>query len=162
MPVFDLKYRGKYEDDQGAEREISPREILSSEGPRMPISIEVTELLREMLIEQKAEIPKVISGIALIDTGATSTAIDNDCAKALNLPIIATQTISTPSDARHEAMVYSQGLIRLTGTPIKFSASRLVGVSLKNQGIQILFGRDFLRHGLLIYHGLKGSISFAM
>lgn len=162
MPVFDLNYRGKYKDDQGVEREMPPREILSREGPQVPISIEVTELLREMLNEQKVEIPKAISGIALIDTGATSTAIDNDCAKALNLPIIATQTISTPSHARHEAMVYSQGLIRLTGTPIEFSASRLVGVSLKNQGIKILFGRDFLRHGLLIYHGLNGSISFAM
>ncbi len=162
MPVFDLKYSGKYEDEQGIEKEIPSETVLFQEGPKVRVSIEITGFLRDMLNEQGAKIPGAIPGVALIDTGATATSIDNDCARNLHLPIIGTQVIATPSHEQYETPVYSHGLISLVGTSIAFNGLRLIGVPLKNQGIQVLFGRDFLRHGILIYHGASGSISFAL
>jgi hypothetical protein len=45
---------------------------------------------------------------------------------------------------------------------VGISSARTMGANLSPQGLLMLIGRDVLMHGLLIYNGATGQISFAI
>jgi predicted aspartyl protease len=102
-----------------------------------------------------------LSGTALIDTGATTTCIDEAIAQQLNLPAIDVISIASASHAASKQNVYP-ALIEVVGMAIKFNALRAIGVPLTNQGIHVLIGRDLLQHCTLFYNGLIGSFTLSI
>ena len=163
MPTFSYHFEGKVKDQKtGIEQEIPGGRALSILGPKIEVDISITDYLGKLLQNQNIKLPKVVSGFALIDTGATHTAIDEGLAQALKLPVIGQENISTPSHQSFEAKVYSHGRISIKNSLVNFDAQRLLGLTLKPQGLQIIFGRDLLSLGMLVYNGKEGYFSFSM
>lgn len=129
----------------------------------MPIVVTPSKELAQALEKQGAKIKQdEVEGLALIDTGATNTVIDNKLASVLGLPTIDRVKISTPSNTEHIADVYSGVTTYIKGTGAQINIPRVIGGVLQNQGIQMLIGRDILSMGILIYSGHAGSFSFSL
>ena len=66
---------------------------------------------RRILEGQGKPVPAVVNGTALIDTGASSTCIDQKAAEEAGLPTIAKAAMASASHAQHEVPVYSAKLV---------------------------------------------------
>lgn len=97
---------------------------------------------------------------ALIDTGCTESCIDTELAKALNLIPVNKRPLSG-TGGKLEHLVY---LARLTVPELGYSHyGQFTGVSLKagDQFHSVLLGRDFLRHVIIIYDGIREQVTLA-
>ena len=153
---------GRAKNRQGLEIALSPAEFLAVAGPKVNVRVGVSGLLRRFLLSQEKEVPDLVEGSALMDTGASHSCIDEGFARRLGLPIIDEAAVSTASHSRHRVNVYGYGLIAVQGSDVRFDAPRLIGADLEDQGIEVLLGRDFLSMGILIYNGHDGSFSFSL
>ena len=128
-------------------------EILKINGPTIPIFISVPDALANEL-GKSGIVAKPQSGLALIDTGASSSMVDETIIKSLNLNPIRKGSVITPG-----------GISLMNFYPAKFSfpgtdlpdldftsvlSSEHLG---KTKNIVALIGRDILRHGVLVYNG---------
>jgi len=139
---------------------LTQREGLREFGPALNIEIAVPDNIAELLNQQNLPIPPSHSHTALIDSGASFTAVDEDVLVGLGLPAIDTMPISTPqgTDTRH---VYACK-ISLPGTPIPpLTPIRVIGCELQTFGHSTLIGRNILSHFLFIYNGVEGSWTLA-
>jgi predicted aspartyl protease len=130
-------------------------------GPVLQVTLGVEQTIAQQLLAQGIKLPDPISGLALIDTGATSTCIDETVAQQLNLPVVDVVTIASATHSEAKQNVYP-ALIEVVGLPIKFNALRAIGVPLANQGLQVLIGRDLLQHCTLFYNGIIGSFTLSI
>ena len=98
---------------------------------------------------------------ALIDTGATESAIDEDLAKELQLPLIDHQDGSGIGGT--ERFNIYLGHVRIAALGI-IQYGRFMGVKLKagNQPHQALLGRTLLQGMILVYDGRDGSVRLAI
>lgn len=104
-----------------------------------------------------ASAPLIESGLALIDTGASGSVIDDAVAKRLGLIATGTTPASGVSGP-YTATQYAVGW-RLSGNP-NFDAIPVTdGPLFANQGIIMLLGRDILAGCVLIYNGTTGSFT---
>lgn len=110
-----------------------------------------------VFIQQKKEgkIPPQKKVIALIDTGASSSCIDESIAKDLGLVVRDVIDVHTPSGSSKQNL-YDLGfaLPNLTQTIIPVLAP---GADLKAQPYRALIGRDILSFCTLIYNGWDNS-----
>jgi len=97
----------------------------------------------------------------LIDTGATSTCIDDAAATRLGLPAIDVVTVASASHASTQQNVHPIQ-IEVIGLPITISAPRAIAAPLAAQGLLVLIGRDVLQHCTLFYNGPAGSVSLSV
>ena len=126
-------------------------------GPRMQIAIAVPDALAASMTITEAPVPQPVTGFALLDTGASNTSIDEATATALGLPVVDTIQMATPSTTQTHNVYPAR--LAFPGThlpPIAFI--RVAGVSLANQGIIALLGRDFLAGKVLHYDGATFSV----
>jgi hypothetical protein len=84
--------------------------------------------------------PDPITGKALIDTGASRCAIDEEIVRSLSIPPFGLTSFHTPSGVSHQ----------LTDS-----------ASLSFPGITAIIGRNVIRSFVFIYNGPGGSVSLA-
>ncbi|MCL5611679.1 MAG: retroviral-like aspartic protease family protein [Chloroflexi bacterium] len=161
MPILHTQLTGQAQTPNGKTVPLPPPLALMQRGPIVQVTIGVEQNMAQQLVAQGAQLPQPVSGVALIDTGATSTCIDEVIARQLNLPAIDVITIASASHANSKQNVYP-ALIEVIGIAIKFNALRAIGVPLANQGIQVLIGRDLLQHCTLFYNGMIGSFTLSI
>lgn len=161
MPILHIQFIGQGEAPDGTLFEIPPTEVMAQRGPVLQVTIGLLEDMAQQLAQQGLIIPPPIAGLALIDTGASATCIDDAVAQQLGLPVIDVTQIASATHAATQQNVYP-ALIEAAGFPIKFNAPRAIGAPLASQGIIALIGRDLLRFGTLFYNGLTGEITFAL
>lgn len=121
-------------------------------GPRIEVLIGLPEPLLHLRQDEGRPVPEPFQAKAMIDTGASMTAIDPSVAQALGVLPRGTVTISTPSSPMHETNTYEIGLV----FPTPRYALPLLPViesPLASQGFHCLIGRDVLSQGLLVYEG---------
>lgn len=154
MPTFDFFY---WKEQFG--------DTLTAVGPIIPVEVGMPLALQEFFTKNGLPIPSPQSGYALIDTGASITAIDESVLQQLSiLPIDSIPLSSTHSTER--SFVYPTN-ISLPALNIKdFSIARVVGCKLKwktaeEKEIIMLLGRDLLVNTVLIYNGKSASITLA-
>jgi len=103
--------------------------------------------------------PQVVSGLALIDSGASHTSIDTTVAQQLSLNAtgaVPCMSASGPYNANQYALGYRfQGygnyvLIPVTEAP-----------NLAAQNLVMLIGRDLLASCVLVYNGATGAYSLS-
>lgn len=97
----------------------------------------------------------------MIDTGATSTCVDDAAAQKLRLPAIDVVTIASASHSSAEQNVYPIS-VEVVGLPIAINAPRAIGAPLEAQGLLVLIGRDVLQHCMLVYNGISGTFSLSI
>jgi len=110
------------------------------------------------------ELPKQVR--ALVDTGASCTAVDPSIIKSLGLIPTGTTYIQTPSTgaAPHLANQYDVLLgVTYQHAPevLIFEALPVIESALIQQGFHVLLGRDVLGKCLFIYNGQEAYFSLA-
>ena len=140
---------------------MPPQPALLQRGPVVQVTLGVGRAIDEQLLQQGVTLPAPVSGLALIDTGATSTCIDDDAAQQLQLPAIDVVTVASASHASIQQSVHPVQ-IEVVGWPITFDAPRAIAAPLRSQGILVLIGRDVLQHTILVYNGPTGSFSLSI
>jgi predicted aspartyl protease len=109
-------------------------------------------------MQQGQTVPNPESGLALIDTGASGTCIDNGAAQRLQLPVIDTGNMVSASHTTPQN-IYPV-LIEVAGG-IRVNVPRAMGAELASQGLVVLIGRDFLQHCTLFYNGPSGALTLS-
>jgi predicted aspartyl protease len=131
---------------------------LQQTGPIVEIKIAVGSVIEEVLQKNNKNIPTPISTVAMVDTGATCTVIQENTAKSLNLNPVGVTLINTPSSTNVQCYEY---LIRLLFPNNVIVETIAIAVPLQDQHIQCLIGRDVLRHGVLIYTGYINTFTLS-
>lgn len=154
MPVFEFLY---WTQEQGG--------LLSTDGPIIPVEISMPAVLEEWCVKQKVPVPAPISGYALVDTGASSSAVHQEILDQLSLLPIDSIPLHTPS-GMGRAFVYPTKVSFPTLQIRDYSMSRVVGSQLnwdtsQGQKIVMLLGRDILEQCLMVYHGKFNQIIFS-
>lgn len=136
------------------------------DGPIVNAAIGVSFPRRRLLLDQHLTVPNTVVGAFLVDTGATITAVDPDLIAPLQLPLIGSINVHTPSTGlasiaidQYDASVLIPG--NTTDGTLVIEAIPIVAAHLRSQGIDGLIGRDILDRCLLVYNGATGSVSLA-
>lgn len=160
VPILTVQLNGEQQLPDGSKVPAPPELLLQVRGPVIQVTVGLAQSVAQELAARGEIVPAPVAGWAMIDTGASGTCIDEDLAQQMGLPVIDRQRIATPSHNSAEMNVYPASI---TITPIQhtINVDRAVGVSLDNQGIIALIGRDFLAHCTLHYNGTTGTFTIA-
>ena len=141
------------------------RDELLLNGALLPIQVDLHPAVVEAWSAQGIPRPAPISGFALLDTGAISTAIDERAMKKLGVPPAGFGMIGTAGGTT-ERMSYPARIVMPSpsGNPL-FVWDRPRMMSLDLNGIQTrsdmeviaVWGRDLLAESRLIYDGFRGE-----
>lgn len=143
---------------EGGESEPAP-ELLVAQGPILPVLLSVSEEVLQTLMTEGKPIPEPVTGLALIDTGATRTCVDETAARKAGLPTRGTAKMASASHPEHEVPLFA-GRIVMDGATINTPTA--MGADLSGfPGLVALIGRDMLQNCLFVYDGNAGSISLA-
>ena len=113
------------------------------------------------LLARGAKVPTPLATLALIDTGASNTCIDNALAVTIGLPVVDTMKMTSASHDAIDQPVYPIN-IEFIGTPIQFGVLKAMGANLAAQGLGVLIGRDVLSSVAMFYNGPVGQITFSL
>lgn len=140
--------------------QLPPGLVLAQRGPVVQVVVMAAEPLVTQLLQQGITPPEPVAGLALIDTGASTTCVDDDAAVSLKLPVVDVVTIASASHASTNQNVYPLSF-QIQGLPMTVDSLRTVGAPLRAQGLLALLGRDLLQHFTLFYNGAAGQITLA-
>ena len=143
---------------------------LQKVGAYTPVEIHTPSAIAAAFNAAGQPIPAPVTGLALIDTGATFTGLDNKVAATLGLNPVNIVNVGT-ADGMAQANVYT---VRLEFPTLGNNVDpwQTVGADLTGQSIQtdpgtppqdiiVLIGRDYLQHCLMIWNGPNGSWTIA-
>ena len=106
MPILHTQFRGQGKTPQGHVVQVPPPVVLQRQGPCVQVSIGLAQSIANQLLQQGKTLPKPVSGVGLIDTGASSTCIDNAAAQQLQLPVVNVVNVASASHASTPQNVY--------------------------------------------------------
>jgi predicted aspartyl protease len=101
-------------------------------------------------------VPQPAQVNALIDTGASGSAIARGIAQKLGLQPVGVIAVNTPSGTSQ----MTEYAVRIGFGPVAFDAV-VIESELAVQGIEALLGRDVLSMGVFIYHGRLNEFTLA-
>lgn len=162
MPIFD----GHFTVQVGKGQELTHSLPLVQIGPILQVQIEVPKVLAARLESEGKAVPPPATGIALIDTGATISAVTRSVIDALGLQPIRTVSVG------HADGVAEQGVFTVQwafpGTDLPRLITSALGANLERHTMPLpqgriiaLVGRDILASCILIYNGRTASYSLA-
>jgi predicted aspartyl protease len=138
---------------------LTAQDALTFYGPTILVDIGLDEAFDYRTVGQ-APSSQVRSVLALIDTGAVESCIDDALAREIGLPVIDRQSVAGAGGAI-ELNVYL-GHIHIP--TVNFTVwGRFTGVLLQagGQQHQALIGRTMLQNALLVYDGRSGAARLA-
>lgn len=134
--------------------------VLAHQGPNIPVELSIPDALANYFSQQNVAIPAPLTGVALIDTGASITCVDISIIQSLNIQPIGTTTVYTPQGNATQQLFPIK--LSFPGTAIVISLNAVLGSVLLAQNIGALIGRDILSRCVLVYNGPLGSFSFSI
>jgi predicted aspartyl protease len=146
VPIFKIKLHS-----QGQVPHPPNAGLLQVAGPQVGVQIEVPAALAQKLTASNLPIPAPVKGMALIDTGATMTAVDAAAVSALGVNPIGVVPVGTAGGPTSHP-VYPIKL-QLQGIGLVLNFGRVTGAPLSGMGLVALLGRDVLTRMILIYDG---------
>ncbi len=145
---------------------IGSPEGLVAWGPIMPVEVAVPDPLAQHLANTNQVVPAPVTGIAMIDTGATITAVDQSVFQALGVPPVSTATVGTAKGPAEQFVFPAK--LSFPGTSLQgLDFSQVLGCDLSGQlsfgaeRLIVLIGRDLLQYFILVYNGPGGLISLS-
>jgi predicted aspartyl protease len=161
VPILHVQYDAKGQTPDGKTVQIPPSIALLQNGPCVQVIISLAQSFAEPLVQQGQSVPQPVVGVALVDSGASTTCIDDKLAQSLGLPVIDVVQMASASHVGTQANVYPIQM-EIVGSPIKVNVPRAIGANLTPQGIVALIGRDYLQHCTLFYNGITGQITLSI
>lgn len=161
MPILHVQYDAEGQTPDGKTIQIPSRVALLQSGHCVQIIIGLAQSFVEQLVQQGQTVPQPVTGMALVDTGASTTCIDDALAQSLGFPVIDVVQMTSASHADTEANVYPIQM-EIVGSPIRVNVPRAIGANLTPQGIVALIGRDYLQHCTLFYNSFTGAITLSI
>ncbi len=128
---------------------------LQLDGPKLDIEISAASVLLESLSLSGLPKPPARAGLALIDTGASITAVDEGVIASLGIQPIGQMKLSTPRESL-PAWLYAIRLSFAEAPMDDVEVLDVVGCTLQPQGFIALLGRNFLRRMVFTYDGRNG------
>ncbi len=161
MPLFNSQF---FENDPAGGHRLGPT-TLANLGPVLAVSISIPQALADLYTRQQRPLPSPITGIALIDTGATRSCVHGPIMSNLGVNPIGVVTSSTAAGLASHNLFPAHFTFPAARIDIAFAA--VVGVDLtghiiNDQQLIALIGRDVLSMGIFVYNGPMGAFSFAM
>ena len=159
MPILHSQIAAQAKATDGKLIQVPPATALQLRGPILQVSLTIEQSAGKGLVAQGKTVPTPRSGLALIDTRASSTCVDEQAAKDLGLPVIDVANMQSASHEKHSCNVYPVQII----TPIvTLNAPRAMGAALASQGLLVLIGRDVLQNCNLFYNGPAGQFTLSL
>ena len=128
MPILNVQFTGEGKRPDGTVVPVPPQVVFAQRGPVVQVTIRVAQQIATQVLQSGGTLPSPVSGLALIDTGASATCVDEAAAQKLQLPVIDVVKIASASHAEAEQNVYPIQ-IEVVGLPITINAPRAVGSS---------------------------------
>ena len=135
-------------------------------GPVIPVEVAVPQALAQHLVNANLPVPAPIAGWALIDTGATITAIDTSVLDELGVPAVGVARVGTAGGPVQQNVFPAR--LSFTGTDLQDLAfNKAVGCDLSefvapgDERLIVLLGRDLLQYFVLVYNGPGGIITIS-
>ncbi|MGI0055120.1 MAG: retroviral-like aspartic protease family protein [Thermoplasmata archaeon] len=154
MPVFKIKLHSQ------GQVPIPPNAgLLTQLGPQVGVLIEIPEALAKLLAEAGKPAPTPVTGMALIDTGATSSAVDTSVVATPGINPVGTAQVGTAGGTVSQPVYPIR--IQLQGVGLTINFSRVTGALLKDMGLVALLGRDMLSRMTLYYDGPNSEYTLA-
>jgi len=75
---------------------------LAQHGPVLNVEVHVPNALAAQLAQAGQTVPSPVSGLALIDTGASISAVDDSIIQSLGVSPVGIATVKTPSGAARQ------------------------------------------------------------
>lgn len=161
MPHLHIQLGAQANTPDGKLVQLPGSAALQQRGPIVQVSVTVEENIARTLAQQGQAVPAPITGLGLLDTGASVTCIDAEAAQQLGLPVIDVVTVSSASHSSTQQNVYPIQ-IEVTGFRIRLQCPRAIGAELKCQGLLLLIGRDVLQICTVFYNGMAGQITLSI
>lgn len=156
MPVSHIQIQAAKQGPDGKQIPVSAATALRDLGPMIQVTLSLESNAEKGLLAEGKPVPTPISGMALIDTGAMRTCIDDATAQKLGLPVIGVGRMSSATHANEPCNIY----------PVKFVIQSIGAVNLPNTmgaklggHIVALIGRDLLASCVLVYNGVSGQVT---
>jgi predicted aspartyl protease len=135
-------------------------------GPQLQLFVGTSGPRQQALQQAGQTVPQPQLIIGLVDTGASTTAIDPGVIQALGVQPTGSMAILTPSTGATpaQANTYDVALViplGASGMTFTIPAIQIFEAALSIQGIKALIGRDVLSNSLLVYDGRSNLFSFA-
>ena len=168
MPVYNAAYTAQPPGAPPHPHQPFPA-ALQAAGPVVPVQIEVPAALAAQLQQAGTPIPTPVTGLALIDTGASISAVDAGVIQQLGVHQVGVAQIGGVGGVNPHSLFPCRFVFPGVGFPsIDFTSivgAPLVGIGgVQPQGQQTiaLFGRDLLQLFILVYNGPGATVSLAM
>ena len=88
MPILHSQLAAQGNTPDGKTVALHPSIAMQARGPLLQVTVTIEENAGKTLVSQGKTLPTPKTGIALIDTGASNTCIDEQAAQELGLPVI--------------------------------------------------------------------------
>lgn len=160
MPILHLQFAAEIRTPDGKTVQVPPAAALHQRGPVIQVTVTIEQNAGKALLAQGKSMPTPKAGLALIDTGASNTCIDDQAAKDLGLPVIDVAHMQSASHSKHQCNVYPV-TIDIPGV-VSLNSPRTLGAALASQGLLALIGRDVLSRCSLFYNGPMGQITLSL
>ncbi len=163
MPIYNFNHQIQQQGQQS--QPFAPG--LRLQGPGLPVQIEVPLTLAQQLQSAGQPIPTPVPGFALIDTGASISAVDVSVMQNLAVHPIGIANVGRAGGPQQQNTYPARFVFPGTQLP-SMDFNQLIGANLAAQAVAgsqlrlvALLGRDILQHFILIYNGTTGSFSLA-
>jgi hypothetical protein len=129
-------------------------------GPCINVFVATHPATAAAQLKAGGQVQPPIGGFALIDTGASATAVDYRVFQKLQVAPVTTINVNTPSGQQVHPCFPASIIFPGTAIP-KLDYAWLASADLQAQGIIALIGRDVLANCVLTYDGLSGDFTIA-
>lgn len=158
MPILHGQMAGQGKGPDGKLIQVPPQVALQMRGPILQVTISIEQNAAKALLAQGQSVPSK-NGLALIDTGASNTCVDDQAAKELGLPVIDVGNMQSASHEKHPCNIYP---VQIVTQVVTLNSPRTMGANLAAQGLMVLIGRDVLAACNLFYNGPAGQFTLSL
>jgi len=159
MPIINISYASP-------ERPNDPRALMVL-GPQITVDILPPLVVEKWAKGSGSQLKQAYNVVALIDTGASVTGVDENVLSQLGYPPIGVASLATPSGVS-QTEVYMVRLVIPSQIDPHFPPNiprividnvRVIAVKLGGQPYKVLLGRDVLSKMVMIYNGPHALIT---
>lgn len=129
-------------------------------GPVLPVQVGIPTAMAKQLEAEGKTVPPPEEIPALVDTGASITAINIETAQRLGLQVTGSMQIGGATGSANQPVYAAK--VKIPDPFIEFDPIQIPGAQLSGTPFQMLIGRNILCSLMLSYDGRRGRFSLIL